>query len=148
MPVKRRHNSRDQPTPQPVQTELLFVIQRSEPTWELLFAPRPAHHLYSLPMHHVLWEYRVAEEHRPTFERLYAADGDWAKLFALSPAFLGTTLLRDRAVPSRYLTVDRWNDAESYDRFLETHKAEYTELDRRCEELTEYEMRIGAFEAL
>ena len=99
-------------------------------------------------MYHILWEFRVAEEHRPAFERLYGPEGDWAKLFAHSPDFLGATLLRDRAVPGRYLTLDRWQDAESYDRFLETHKTEYKELDARCELLTEYEMKIGAFESI
>ena len=99
-------------------------------------------------MYHALWEFRVAEEHRPAFERLYGPAGDWAKLFARSPDFLGATLLRDRALPGRYLTLDRWKDAGAFDQFLESHAADYKELDSRCEALTDYEMKIGVFESL
>ena len=99
-------------------------------------------------MFHVLWEYRVAEDRREQFERLYAPDGDWARLFQQSSDFLSTTLLHDAAVPSRYLTIDRWQDAGSYNRFLEEHALQYGELDRQGESLTEYELKVGTFESV
>jgi len=30
----------------------------------------------------ILWKYRVKPEHAEEFERVYGADGDWARLFA------------------------------------------------------------------
>lgn len=96
----------------------------------------------------IIWEFRVAHDHREAFERLYAADGDWAKLFARSPDFHGTTLLRDPAIPGRYLTIDSWANSEAFDRFQSSFAAEYKALDDRCEALTEYELKIGSFEAI
>ncbi len=97
-------------------------------------------------MWQIIWEFRVAEEHRSEFERCYAAEGDWSQLFARSPEFLGTTLLRDPAVPGRYLTLDRWTEAAAFERFQEQYAVEYKALDQHCEFLTEYELKIGAFE--
>ena len=99
-------------------------------------------------MWQVLWEFRVAAEHCEEFERLYGAEGDWAQLFARSAEFRGTTLVRDPAVVGRYVTIDTWNDAESFHRFTESFAAEYKALDLRCEEFTAYEIKIGAFESL
>ena len=97
-------------------------------------------------MWQIIWEFRVSAEHREEFERYYGAEGDWAKLFARSHEFLGTILLRDPAIEGRYLTLDRWTNAGAFAQFQNTFEAEYKELDQRCEALTEYEMKIGAFE--
>lgn len=99
-------------------------------------------------MQQIVWEFRVAVEHREEFERVYRNDGDWAKLFSRSAGFHGTTLLRDPAVAGRYLTIDSWSDAGAFRRFQEECAAEYKALDAKCETLTEYEVKIGAFEAL
>lgn len=97
-------------------------------------------------MWQIIWEFRVAAEHRETFEKLYSPEGEWAQLFARSADFRGTTLLRDPAVAGRYLTIDGWTEADAYQRFRESFAAEYKALDARCEEFTEYEMKVGAFE--
>ena len=99
-------------------------------------------------MWHILWEFRVAADNRQEFERVYGSDGDWAKLFRQSSEFGGTTLLRDPRVAGRYVTVDAWATAEAFDQFKEAFAADYKKLDERCEELTEYEMKIGAFETV
>jgi quinol monooxygenase YgiN len=96
----------------------------------------------------IIWEFRVTPEHREEFERLYDAEGDWAKLFARSTDFHGTTLLRDPAIPGRYLTIDMWSSTEAFDRFKNSFAAEYKALDNSCESLTEYELKIGSFEAI
>lgn len=96
----------------------------------------------------IVWEFRVAPAFRERFERAYGPAGDWAILFALSPEFRGTTLLRDPAVAGRYLTVDQWVSASAFEHFKEQHAEEYKALDSRSEELTEYEMKIGSFEHL
>jgi hypothetical protein len=111
-----------------------------------------ASHQYTQPkgiaMWHILWEFRVAPEQQTEFERAYGSDGDWAQLFAKSAEFRGTTLLRDPQLAGRYLTVDRWTGPEAFDNFKEQFAAEYKALDSQCEALTEYEMKIGGFEAV
>ena len=99
-------------------------------------------------MWHILWEFRVAPAQRSEFERVYGPAGAWAKLFAESSEFRGTTLLRDPLVAGRYLTLDVWSTGEAFDRFKELFAAEYKKLDAQCEDLTEYEMKIGAFEGV
>ena len=97
---------------------------------------------------HILWEFRIAEEHREAFEKAYGAEGDWAKLFRRSSAFRGTTLLRDPAIRGRFLTVDEWDDSAAFAEFKLQYASEYKALDVSCEALTEYELKIGAFEVI
>jgi hypothetical protein len=99
-------------------------------------------------MWQMVWEFRVTAEHRAEFERIYSADGEWAKLFARAAEFRGTMLLRDPAVAGRYLTIDSWSDGDGFRRFQEAFAAEYKALDIRCEALTEYELKVGAFESV
>lgn len=95
-----------------------------------------------------IWEFRVAPEQRAAFESCYGPQGDWAQLFARSAQFRGTILLRDPSVPGRYMTIDNWEDEDGFARFQERFAAEYKSLDARSERLTEYEVRIGHFEAV
>ena len=97
--------------------------------------------------HVILWRFRVAPEHRAAFEAAYAADGDWARLFAQAPGFLGTELLHACDAPGTYVTVDRWDDATSHAAFLTAFGDAYHALDARMEGLTLAEERIGAFTA-
>jgi quinol monooxygenase YgiN len=82
------------------------------------------------------------------FERHYGPSGTWVQLFRKAPEFIGTNLLRDADVPGRYLTVDRWKDAKSYDLFREKFAAEYKRIDEQMEKLTESEKRVGVFEVV
>ena len=83
-------------------------------------------------MFEIVWEFRVAADKQSEFEEIYAPQGAWAKLFARSPEFRGTHLLRDPAVPGRYLTIDTWSSAAAFEQFKETHSADYKSLDQRC----------------
>lgn len=94
----------------------------------------------------IIWEFRVAPDKRPDFERHYAADGTWAKFFRRDEAYKGTQLLHDTSDPSRYLTIDLWDDEDSYGSFRTMHHKEYTALDQEMQSLTESEKRIGAFQ--
>ena len=98
-------------------------------------------------MHVVVWSYRVAPGCEADFQALYAAGGDWSRLFGRSPAYLGTQLLRDAAEASRFVTIDRWRSRDDYDAFLESERPAYATLDARGDALTVEEMRIGAFDA-
>ena len=89
-----------------------------------------------------VWEYEVIPGRATEFEELYGSGGAWAQLFSRSTGHLGTELYRDVDRPGRYLTVDRFSDAESWHRFLTEHGADYAELDSRCAELTTAEVEI------
>lgn len=93
-----------------------------------------------------LWEYEVADGRLDEFLRAYAPDGLWAQLFRRAPGHLRTELFRDRARPSRFVTLDYWESEPAWRLFRERFAAEYEALDARCEELTVREAEVGRFE--
>lgn len=99
-------------------------------------------------MTHIIWEFTVSAENRRGFEAAYGSQGIWAQLFRRDPAYRETLLLRDAAISWQYLTVDVWEDKESYQKFQEHFADEYKKIDAQCEALTESERRIGIFERL
>ena len=97
-------------------------------------------------MHVIVWEFEPEAGQQREFERIYAADGDWAALFRRSPEFQGTELLRPVA-GRRYLTIDRWTSAEAFVAFRDRWEADYAALDQVCEALTTHEALVGRFES-
>ena len=97
-------------------------------------------------MYFIIWEYQVRSERLTEFEEIYSARGAWVELFQKSNGYLGTELLSDEAHPHRYITIDRWVSSEEYESFLSEWKNEYTDLDTRCEGLTERENLLGRWE--
>jgi heme-degrading monooxygenase HmoA len=93
----------------------------------------------------ILWQFDIAEDKIADFETAYGPHGSWAALFARSPEYAGTELLKDAYVPGRYVTVDRWQSEEAFRVFRAQHDGEYEALDRGCDSLTAAETRIGAF---
>ena len=93
----------------------------------------------------VVWQFEIAEYKIPAFEAAYGPEGAWAKLFAASPNYLGTELLRDTYIPGSYLTIDRWASEDDFRAFRREHDAEYDTIDRSCDALTTRETRIGAY---
>jgi heme-degrading monooxygenase HmoA len=90
------------------------------------------------------YEVRDTEE----FEQAYGADGDWAQFFRQGTGYIGTELLRDVEAPGRYLVVDRWESAETYNAFIAEHRDEYM---RRVDDTRfhyDQELRLGTFEAV
>jgi len=96
----------------------------------------------------IVWEFRVRPECLAAFERRYAADGDWARLFCRASGFRFTSLARDTQAAGRYLTIDGWEDLASFERFKQDFVWEYEALDKECEGLTIEERKIGVFEVL
>jgi heme-degrading monooxygenase HmoA len=92
-----------------------------------------------------LWEFLVQASRQAEFERHYAPDGSWVKLFRQSDGYLGTQLLQDRANPLRYVTVDRWAGIDAYRGFRAKFRAQYEALDRLCEGLTTQEAPLGEY---
>lgn len=92
-----------------------------------------------------IWEFLVAPEKVPEFEREYGVEGSWVRLFDGAKGYLGTELIRDRTRRGRYLTVDRWRSKDDYDRFMAENRDAFTRLDHACGELTLGERKIGEF---
>lgn len=67
-------------------------------------------------------------------------------VFQQAESYFGTELNRDLKNPRRYLTLDFWESRQNYERFREQHRKEYEALDLRCEQMTEMEKDVGAFE--
>lgn len=93
----------------------------------------------------VIWEFHVRPDQNDSFVSAYGEDGAWVRLFRQSPAYLGTVLLHDMRDKMRYVTLDKWESSEAYDRFRESHAAEYRAIDNDCENLTTEEKEIGRF---
>jgi heme-degrading monooxygenase HmoA len=92
-----------------------------------------------------LWEFMVEPDRVEEFQRLYGPDGPWVALFRRSPGYLDTWLLRDRADPRRFITVDRWKSVEAHHAFRSEFAREYAELDGRCAHLSSRETQLGEF---
>jgi len=95
-----------------------------------------------------VWQFDVAAGRVDEFERAYGPGGEWVELFRRSPGYLGTELLRDRATPGRYLTVDRWRSAAERAAFLRDYAPDVAALDERCAALTEAELHLGDFDGV
>lgn len=93
-----------------------------------------------------VWEFRVQPASQDAFEAAYGPGGEWARLFARDPQYLGTWLLRDAQEAGRYLTVDHWRSRDARDAFLGRHRSDYDALDARCEALTVSERALGDYE--
>jgi heme-degrading monooxygenase HmoA len=90
-----------------------------------------------------LYETRDAE----SFEAAYGPGGEWAQFFGGHRGYIGTELLRDVEEPGRYVVVDRWESAETYNDFLDANRDEYM---RRSDEMSFHyvqELRFGTFES-
>jgi len=89
-----------------------------------------------------LWEFEVKSGSEELFERTYGADDGWARLFGRDAQHRGTRLLRDVGAERVYVTMDSWESREAYEAFREKFAAEYEELEKQCEVMTEKEKHI------
>jgi quinol monooxygenase YgiN len=96
-------------------------------------------------MHIIIWEFTVREEHIKEFISACGPNGDWATLFRRAEGYLGTQLLRSSHEPNIFVTVDRWENAASFEIFQERVGAEYKRLDARFEAYTSSEKKLGVF---
>jgi heme-degrading monooxygenase HmoA len=92
-----------------------------------------------------VWEYDVRAGHECDFLAAYGPLGDWVALFRDAPGYVGTDLLRDRAKPLRFVTIDRWRDESDFRAFRLRAAAAFDAIDRRCEAYTLRERALGDF---
>jgi heme-degrading monooxygenase HmoA len=93
----------------------------------------------------IVSEFVVKEEARGQFELAYGPGGAWSQLFARSPGFRGTTLLRDTRDPRRYLAIDLWDVEAEREQALVEHKTEYARLEAAFDEWAESRTEVGVF---
>jgi heme-degrading monooxygenase HmoA len=96
----------------------------------------------------LIWEFHVKAGKEQLFETIYCADGEWACFFRQDPAYGGTELVRNVKTPRSFMTMDFWESKTAYEAFCKQHQDEYQRIDARCEELTESESLIGAYERM
>ena len=94
----------------------------------------------------IVWEFETEPRQQREFERAYGPAGAWVQLFRQGDGFLDTELLRDPDKAGRYVTIDRWDSREAFERFRETHRQAYEALDMQCERWTKGERLIGRFQ--
>ena len=92
-----------------------------------------------------IWEYEVYPHADAEFRRHYGSQGSWVELFRQAPGYVGTQLFRDRDRCYRYVTVDTWESEAAHADFRRRLATAFAELDRRCEQFTARETRIGHF---
>ena len=82
------------------------------------------------------------------FERVYGPEGEWARFFRTGRGYIGTELLRDVEAPTRYLVIDRWESADTYNTFVAAHRGEYMERVDATRFHYDSELRLGTFETV
>ena len=80
------------------------------------------------------------------FEAAYGTDGEWAGFFAGAAGYIGTELLRDVEAPGRYLVIDRWETADTYNAFVAEHREEFMRRVDDARYAVDQELRFGTFE--
>jgi heme-degrading monooxygenase HmoA len=92
-----------------------------------------------------IWAFQVKPGCEARFEHIYGPQGAWVELFRKGPGYLRTELIKDLAMPNRYLTIDYWQDEASNQLFRRQFAQEFSKLDRHCEGFTESEELLGNF---
>jgi heme-degrading monooxygenase HmoA len=93
----------------------------------------------------IVWEFKIRPEAEAEFIEKYGSIGVWARFFRSGEGYIRTELVRDVAVPQRFLTLDYWQSEEAFNDFRKRNLAEYERLDKELEGLTQQETRLGAF---
>ena len=93
----------------------------------------------------IVWEIIVRDQARGQFELAFGPGGAWSNLFAKSPGFRGTTLMRDLKNSRRYLVVELWNDEAGRDKSIAEQQTAYTDLEAVFDEWAESKIELGIF---
>jgi heme-degrading monooxygenase HmoA len=98
-------------------------------------------------MTHVrVWQFQPAPGREEEFAAAYSEGGVWAQLFRQAEGFVGTQLLAPTEPGGPWLTLDRWQSRDAFERFQDDFGEAYRGLDAELEPLTAGELFIGAFE--
>ena len=92
----------------------------------------------------LVFSYEVRD--REGFELAYGPDGEWELFFRQGDGYIGTELLHDVEIPTRFLVIDRWESAEAYNAFATSQREEYMRRVDDTRYLYDQELRFGTFE--
>jgi heme-degrading monooxygenase HmoA len=92
-----------------------------------------------------VWQFQPAPGREEEFAAAYSGDGVWAQLFRQADGFVGTALLAPVEPGEPWLTLDRWQSLNAFERFQESFGEAYRGLDAELMPLTADEVFIGAF---
>jgi heme-degrading monooxygenase HmoA len=92
----------------------------------------------------LVFSYEVRD--REGFESAYGPDGEWEQFFRQGDGYIGTELLHDVEIPTRYLVIDRWESADAYNAFAAAQREEYMRRVDDTRFLYDQELRFGTFE--
>jgi heme-degrading monooxygenase HmoA len=95
---------------------------------------------------HILWRFETSEAQANAFAAAYGPDGAWVAFFRQADGYRETELFRRQQSPPCYLTIDRWETRDAYERFRRDQAAAYAALDSECEGLTVAETFLAAWE--
>jgi quinol monooxygenase YgiN len=96
----------------------------------------------------VVWQFTIHENTEDQFERFYGADGEWTKLSRKSRSFLGSSFLKDLAIPTRYLLIEYWSEMLVYEKHVADFGAQLETLEERRKEFAVSVESLGLFSAL
>lgn len=80
------------------------------------------------------------------FAGVYGPNGEWAQFFRQGQGYIGTELLQDVDELDRFVVIDRWESAETYNTFVSEHQTEYLERSDESRLYFVQELRLGTFE--
>ena len=95
-----------------------------------------------------VWQLTVQDGTTEESERFYGADGEWTKLSRRSRSFLGSSFLKDLAVPTRYLLVEYWSEMFVYEKHVNDFNDEIKALEQQREQFAITVESLGVFTAL
>ena len=96
----------------------------------------------------VIWQFETVPDKGEEFERFYGADGEWTKLSRRSRSFLGSSFLKDLAVPERYVLVEYWSEMVVYEKHLVDFDAQVKALEHQREQFLVRLEPVGVYTAL
>ena len=96
----------------------------------------------------VVWQLTIHDNTADQFERFYGADGEWTKLSRKSRSFLGSSFLKDLAVPTRYLLIEYWSEMLVYEKHVADFGAQIEALEERRKSFAVDVESLGLFSAL
>ena len=96
----------------------------------------------------VVWQFTIHDNTDEQFEHFYGADGDWTKLSRKSRSFLGSSFLKDLAMPTRYLLVEYWSEMVVYEKHVADFDAQLKALQERRQQFAVSVESLGLFSAL
>src|SRR5690606_18346597 len=85
----------------------------------------------------LVWQFDVKPGKNSEFEAFYGADGPWTALSRRSRSYLGSSFLRDIAMPQRYLVVEYWSEMVVYEKHHADYQDEMKALETHRESLVE-----------